>query len=56
MNDRADGAPETYDIVVRRVHVIDGQNALAGVYDVGVRGGDADGSSWRSMTLTFTAF
>ena len=40
MNDRADDAPETYDLVVRRVHVFDGLNALAGVYDVGVRGGD----------------
>ncbi|MDT0547626.1 amidohydrolase family protein [Streptomyces sp. FXJ1.4098] len=32
--------PATYDLVVRRAHVFDGRQALAGLYDVAINGGE----------------
>lgn len=32
--------PEVYDLVIRRAHVFDGHEALAGLRDVGVRGSE----------------
>ncbi|GAA2873832.1 amidohydrolase family protein [Streptomyces mexicanus] len=32
------GGPATYDLVIRRAHVFDGRQALAGLYDVAVNG------------------
>ncbi|WP_443072912.1 amidohydrolase family protein [Streptomyces sp. S465] len=32
--------PATYDLVIRRTHVFDGRQALAGLYDVAINGGE----------------
>ncbi|MFZ3555200.1 amidohydrolase family protein [Streptomyces sp. BH055] len=32
--------PATYDLVIRRAHVFDGRQALAGLYDVAIKGGE----------------